>query len=299
MKTVGEMGEDPLIERLCAGLESAPEVLIGPGDDCAVVDTGKVLTLLKTDAVVEGVHFLREAPARQVGWKAVGRVLSDFAAMGGRPAELLVTLAVAKGTPVRWVTDLYAGMRQCLGLHGGVIVGGETTSLPAGAPVMISIAGRGLVGREQLVTRAGGKPGDVIFVTGRLGGSIKGKHLTFTPRVAEAGWLTGNFRLRAMMDLSDGLAKDLPRLAKASGCGYEVDVDGVPRTRGVSLEQALGDGEDYELLFTVSARTAKRLEEGWGKEFPELELSRIGRLTDGEGDCLLGGWDHFSREAGD
>lgn len=296
MKTLGDLGEDPLIAKLFAGLTGADDLLVGPGDDCAVIDTGKTLTLLKTDAVVEGVHFLKETPARKVGWKAVARVLSDFAAMGGTPGEFLITLALPKETPVRWVTDLYAGMTRCLTEHGGVIAGGETTALPyveGGAPTMISVAGRGLVSRKQLVTRSGGKPGDVIFVTGKLGGSITGKHLSFTPRLEEAEWLTQNFKLRAMMDLSDGVAKDLPRMADMSGCGFQVDREAVPRNRGCSVESALGDGEDFELIFTTSAQTARKLEAAWEERFPKLALSRIGRLTDGERDELTGGWGHF------
>ncbi len=293
MKTVGELGEDPLVAQLCEGLALAKNVVVGPGDDCAVVREGRSLILLKTDAVVEGVHFLPKAPAKKVGWKAVARVLSDFAAMGGRPGEFLVTLALPKETPLRWVRSLYEGMSACLAEHGGVIVGGETTSLPAGAPIMISVAARGAVTARQLVTRDGGRPGDAIFVTGFLGGSIKGKHLSFTPRLEEAAWLTENFRVRAMMDLSDGLAKDLPRLAKLSGCGFEIEREAIPRTRGCSVGAALADGEDYELLFTISDRSAKKLESEWAASFPTL--TRIGTLTENEGDNLSGGWDHFSR----
>ncbi|MDB4419029.1 thiamine-phosphate kinase [bacterium] len=293
MKTLGDLGEDPLIAKLCAGLPRSEDLLVGPGDDCAVIDTGKMLTLLKTDAVVEGVHFLKETPARKVGWKSVARVLSDFAAMGGKPGEFLITLALPKETAVRWVTDLYAGMNRCLAIHGGVIAGGETTALPSRAPAMISVSGRGLVSRKQLVTRSEGKPRDVIFVTGGLGGSITGKHLSFTPRLEEAEWLTENFKLRAMMDLSDGLAKDLPRLADMSGCGFRIDRDAVPRNRGCSVESALGDGEDFELVFTTSAQTARKLEAAWGEKFPKLALSRIGQLTDGARDKLTGGWGHF------
>ena len=293
MKRLGDLGEDALIEKLCAGLRVADDLMIGPGDDCAVIDTGNMQTLLKTDAVVEGVHFLKETPARMVGWKAVARVLSDFAAMGGKPNEFLITLALAKETPVRWVTGLYAGINRCLEKHGGVIAGGETTALPSNAPAMISVAGRGTVSRRQLVTRSGGKPGDVIFVTGKLGGSITGKHLTFTPRLEEAAWLTENFRLRAMMDLSDGLAKDLPRLAKMSECGFQIEQDAVPKNRGCSIDQALGDGEDFELVFTTSEKSAGKLAEAWGAQFPKLKLTQIGKLVTGKGDELSGGWGHF------
>ncbi|MGC6426320.1 MAG: thiamine-phosphate kinase [Akkermansiaceae bacterium] len=293
MKTVGELGEEPLIAELCSGLSTSSDLLIGPGDDCAVIETSKRLTLLKTDAVVEGVHYLKETPAQKVGWKAVARVLSDFAAMGGNPNEFLITLALTEETPVRWARALYRGMNRCLAQHGGVIVGGETTSLPKGSPTMVSVAGRGTVTRKQLVTRSGGKHGDAIFVTGRLGGSLRGKHLTFTPRLAESDWLTRHFKIRSMMDLSDGLAKDLPRLAEMSGCGFQLKPESIPRSRGCTVEQALGDGEDFELLFTVSKKTAAQLEEKWSKRFPKLPLSLIGSLQNQPGDSLKGGWDHF------
>lgn len=291
MKTVGDLGEDGLIVELCEGLPSNEKVVVGPGDDCAVVEVGNEWFLLKTDAVVEGVHYLPDENPRRVGWKSVARVLSDFAAMGGAPGELLVTVALSRDIEVKWVTALYEGMQSCLELFGGVIVGGETTSLPVGAPTMISIAGRGMIRRERLVTRSGGKVGDGIFVTGVLGGSIAGKHLDFHPRLQEAAWLTEKFSLTAMMDLSDGLAKDLPRLAKASRCGYFVDEESVPCSEGVSLSGALGDGEDYELLFTCGED--KGLLEKWAKKFPELRLTKIGSLTEGQTGSLEGGWDHF------
>lgn len=291
MKSVGELGEDGLIARLCAGLPMSDEVVVGPGDDCAVVGTGNLLMLLKTDAVVAGVHFLPEEEARRVGWKAVARVLSDFAAMGGKPGELLVTVALAPEVEVAWVSGLYEGMTACLERHGGCIVGGETTSLPPGTPTMVSVAGRGMVARKNLVTRGGGRAGDTVYVTGTLGGSIRGKHLDFTPRLEEAAWLTDHFEITAMMDLSDGLAKDLPRLAARSGVGFEIDREALPLSEGVGLAQALGDGEDYELLFTSGEEIVER----WCERFPELLLSRVGRLIAGTGEAIDGGWDHFRR----
>jgi len=293
MKTIGESGEDDLIARLCKGLATSPDLLVGPGDDCAVVGGGEMLTLLKTDAVVEGVHYLAAEDPGRVGWKAVARVLSDFAAMGGEPRELLVTLALPASTTLDWVEGLYAGMSRCLAGYGGVIAGGETTSLPEGSPVVISVAGRGVVKRDRLVTRSGGKAGDRIYVTGRLGGSLAGKHLDFSPRLVEAGWLAGNFLPSAMMDLSDGLAKDLPRLARRSGCGFAIDRDSLPLNEGISIEQALGDGEDYELLFASGA--GLELSQEWAIRFPGLELTEVGVLTSEPGEFLKGGWDHFGR----
>lgn len=286
MKRLRDIGEDALVERVLRGF-SGEGLAVGPGDDCAVVDEGGPrLRLLKTDAIVEGVHFLPETPASKVGWKAVARVLSDFAAMGGGPERLLVTLAVDPERPVAWVDGLYRGIRKCLGRHGGVLAGGETSSAPSGA--VISVAGEGSVARRGLALRSGGQPGDVLAVTGRLGGSIRGRHLDFTPRLAEGRWLGP--RVSAMMDLSDGLAKDLPRLATASGCGFELVAEAVPRTRGCSIEAAIGDGEDYELLVAVPPRRWRRLALDWPEDFAPLVA--IGRLSE-QGGELAGGWDHF------
>lgn len=289
-----DLGEDALISRLLRGFPGGGTLRVGPGDDCAVVDPGRgELRLLKTDAIVEGVHFLPTTPPAKVGWKAIARVLSDFAAMGGRPEHLLVTVAVDPDKPVAWMDGLYRGIRDCLGRHGGLLAGGETSRLAAGA--LISVAGEGKVARSQLTLRSGGKPGDHVVVTGRLGGSIRGKHLDFDPRLAEAAWLVRHLRPGAMMDLSDGLGKDLPRLAAASGCGYRIDPAAIPRTRGCTAAQAIGDGEDYELLFTVPPRRWRpAVREAWRAAFPGLPLTVVGELTPpGEGMQLSGGWDHF------
>jgi thiamine-monophosphate kinase len=295
MKRIGELGEDPLVERLTRLLATGNQVVVGPGDDCAVVAGGRrgELELLKTDCLVEGVHYTLDAPAGQVGWKAVARVLSDFAAMGGEPRHLMITVALPREREVAWLEQLYRGMNKCAVRYGAAIVGGETSSVPPGAPGMISVAGTGTGTRRRIVLRSGGRPGDMIFVTGRLGGSLGGRHLRFEPRLREARWLTERFRIHAMMDLSDGLAKDLPRLARASSCGYLLDRGAIPRHRGAGVEEALSDGEDYELLFTVSRRTTKRLQESWLRAFPKLKLSCVGTLVGGGTGDLTGGWDHF------
>lgn len=298
MKTLRDIGEDALIERITALVPQAAGPGAGPGDDCAVVDPGPGvahLQLLKTDALVGGVHFLPTADARAVGWKAVARVVSDFAAMGGRPGHFLITLALPGETTVEWVEALYQGMGDCLTRYGAVLAGGETSSVPTGSAPVISVAATGWVQREQLVLRSTGRPGDVLLVTGTLGGSIEGKHLHFTPRVAEAAWLVERFKPTAMMDLSDGLAKDLPRLAAASGCGYHIDPAALPVTQGSTADGAMRDGEDFELLFTVAPEQTHLLLDQWQAAFPDLPLTVIGRLARaGEGDSLSGGWDHFA-----
>jgi thiamine-monophosphate kinase len=129
------------------------------------------------------------------------------------------------------------------------------------------------------MSRRGGKPGDDLFVTGRLGGSLKQKHLKFIPRIAESRWLTKNFSVHAMMDVSDGLGSDLPRLARASNVGFDIESEKLPLSRGAHVNEAISEGEDYELLFAVSPHDGKRLLREWRREFPKLLLTRIGLLT--------------------
>ena len=188
MKTLRDIGEDALIARLIGLVPRSENPAAGPGDDCAAIDHGgPTLLLLKTDALVANVHFLPSASARAVGWKAAARVVSDFAAMGGKPEHFLITLALPPETEVEWVEDLYRGIGDCLRKFGGLLAGGETSSVPPGSAAVISVAATGSVVREQLVLRFTGKPGDVLLVTGNLGGSIHGKHLDFTPRLREIG----------------------------------------------------------------------------------------------------------------
>lgn len=295
MAYLSDFGEDALVARLTRLLTPGADLLVGPGDDCAVVRGSRrgEVGLLKTDALVEGVHYAPDAPAKKVGWKAVARVLSDFAAMGGWPRHVLVTVALPPDREVRWVEELYRGLDRCAQRFDCVIVGGETSSVPRGGAAMISVAASGVARASRVVRRDGGRAGDLLYVTGRLGGSVGGRHLNFTPRLVEAGWLVEHVRVHAMMDLSDGLAMDLPRLAAASGCGFHLEEGSLPRHAGVTSAQAIGDGEDYELLFAVSPRSSRKLEEGWIRRFPRLKLTRVGSLLEGESRPLSGGWDHF------
>jgi thiamine-monophosphate kinase len=289
--------EDELIERLIRLVPHDSSPAAGPGDDCAVVDLGKSrpLQLLKTDAMVEGIHFLPDAPPRKIGWKAIARVVSDFAAMGGKAERFLVTIALPAAWPLARIEGIYRGMGDCLKAYDAVLAGGETSRVPEGSAAVISISATGSVERRHLTLRSGGKPGDLIAVTGKLGGSLGGRHLTFAPRVAEAAWLVEHLKPTAMMDLSDGVAKDLPRLAAASGCGFQLNREALPRHRGCTVEQALGDGEDFELLLTLSPkRWNEAAVQAWQAAFPKLPLTIIGQLVSpGEGTTLEGGWDHF------
>lgn len=291
MKRLSDIGEDALIARL-VGLLPVCEGAGGPGDDCAVADLGgERLTLLKADAMVGGIHFENGADGLAVGWKAVARVISDFAAMGGVAERFLVTIALSATTELRWIEAVYQGMGKCLERYGARLAGGETCRVPEGSAAVISVSASGSVERGKAVLRSGGKPGDSLWVTGRLGGSLGGKHLSFSPRVEEARWLADHFGVTAMMDISDGLAKDLPRLAKASGCGFRLDHGALPLTEGCTVGQALCDGEDFELLLAAPAAAEAA---GWDARFPGLGLTRIGRFVpEDEGDELVGGWDHF------
>lgn len=292
MKYLGEMGEDALIERLIQ-LVPLGRNAEAPGDDCAVLAAkGEFLQLLKTDSLVEGVHFLCDADPRAVGWKAIARVISDFAAMGGKGRYFLVSIAMPSHWEISWLEEFYRGMGDCLLKHDCLLVGGETCRVPLGSSAVLTISATGYVSQENCVSRSGAKAGDEIWVTGRLGGSLSGKHLSFTPRVKEAEWIVPFLKPTAMMDLSDGLAKDLPRLAKASACGFHLDRAAIPCNEACTIDQALGDGEDFELLFTLPAGTDTSM---WASRFPKLELTKIGCMVEvSEGEILKGGWDHFS-----
>lgn len=285
------MNEFELIALLTRGLPAHEAVRVGPGDDCAVLDLGVPgqWVLFKTDAVVEGIHFTREAAPEQIGHKALARCLSDFAAMAGTPTAAVVTLALPQNHDVKFIEAIYAGMNRLAGRHHVAIVGGETTANPE--RLLLSLAVIGTVPRERCVLRSGSKPGDAIFVSGALGGSIHGRHLDFEPRLIEARWLAERFAIHAMIDLSDGLAGDLRHLLNAASVGAELLQDAIPISRQARLHArehssaktplaaALSDGEDYELLFTLASRDAVALHDEWKKQFPDVKLSCIGRIT--------------------
>jgi thiamine-monophosphate kinase len=292
---LGGLGEEKVLEALLRALPGAKDVLCGPGDDCAVIGhaRGKLWQLLKADCVIEGVHFRPGENAGKIGWKALARAVSDIAAMGGRPTHALVTLAISPKVELKRAVGIYAGLRKCAKRYGVTIVGGETARSPG--PLFISVALAGEVERRLCLFRSGGRPGHLLYVTGRLGGSLRGRHLTFEPRVEEARWLAQRCRPGAMMDLSDGLGADLPRLAKASGCGYRIDEAALPLNAGCTAKQALADGEDYELLLALAPREAELVEILWPRKFPKLPLTRIGELTEAAGRKRPHkGYDHFA-----
>ena len=285
------MNELDLIQLLTRALPANESVVVGPGDDCAVLDLGIPgrWLLFKTDAVVEGVHFTRADPPEKVGHKAIGRCLSDIAAMGGTPTAGLVTLGLPKGFESTFIETIYEGMNKLAGRSKLAIVGGETTT--NAERLLISIAMIGTVARDKCLRRSGAKPGDAIFVSGELGGSRAGRHLEFEPRLEEARWLAEHFAVHSMIDLSDGLASDLRHLMRAGKVGAELLSEAIPISRTARLQArtesshkppllaALTDGEDFELLFTVASRQAVPLLDSWKKQFSGLRLTCIGKIT--------------------
>ena len=289
------MNEFELIARLTKALPANENVVVGAGDDCAVLDLGvpEKLILFKTDAVVEGIHFTQETPPEKIGRKALARCLSDIAAMAGTPTAALVTIALPKNFDAEFVAKIYDGLNSLAEKFGVAIVGGETTTNPE--RILISIALLGTVPRGKQILRDGAKIGDAIFVTGELGGSLVEKHLEFEPRIAEARWLAEHFHIHAMLDLSDGLGGDVRQILNASKVGAEILKSAVPVSRAAKLAarenssakpafaSALTDGEDFELLFTIASKDAVKLLDAWQKIFPKLKLSCIGKIVAGDG----------------
>jgi thiamine-monophosphate kinase len=309
--------EFELIRLLKPALPGNDQVVDGAGDDCAVLDLGApgMVTLLKTDAVVEGVHFESgESPVR-IGHKAMGRCLSDMAAMGGLPVAAVVTLGLPEGWHPDRIEGIYQGLCALAARWRTAVVGGEVTRNPGGLFINVCLVGSAT--RESVVRRAGASPGDGIFVTGELGGSLEGRHLDFEPRLAEGRWLAEGGWASSMIDLSDGLAGDLPHLLEASGgIGAELRMESIPVSRAAKLRGARGDmarppllaalcdGEDFELLFTVRPGKAVALLDGWKAAFPSVRLTCIGRIETKPGVRLRegtgfrpmpgGGFEHFA-----
>lgn len=287
--TVGALGERGLIRRLAARVGAPPRGCLGIGDDCALApapDSPWDLALT-SDPLLEGRHFLPGDDPARVGHKAVGRVLSDLAAMGAEPLWILIDLVAPFDMPVARLEALYDGAAALCRPHGAAILGGDTS---AGETLELHVFGAGRVPRGRAALRSGARPGDAIFVTGELGGSLLGRHLEFEPRLREGRWLREGEWVRAMIDLSDGAASDLRRIFESSGVGAAVERDRIPVSEAVRsaggdpVERALRDGEDYELLFCVEPGRAERLQEQW--PFP-VACTRIGTILDEPGRLYL------------
>ncbi len=274
-RPISDIGEFGLIDRIAKSIKVDASVIKGIGDDAAVIRfTNNRYLLFTTDMLIEGVHFsLREATAYQIGWKALGVVTSDIAAMGGLPRYATISLGLPKGLSLRFIDQLYKGMRGLSVKFKINIVGGDTNR---SKKIVVDVALLGEVEKKKLVLRSGAKVGDIIFVSGTLGGSLKKRHLTFLPRLKEARHLVKNYKLNSMIDLSDGLSSDLNQIAKASNVGAIIYEGLIPISRETdSLEAALNEGEDFELLFSLPLNEARRLSSSWKMKVPLVQIGEI------------------------
>ncbi len=307
------MRESDLLRLIRArSTDLGPGVVIGPGDDCAALKSSAGTLLLTVDQVIEGRHFVGPlggragaAPLDLVARKAIARSVSDIAAMAGMPRWSLATAALPRGTSQAVADELFLAMARWAKHWGCPIVGGDIATLPDDSPravLTVTVGGEAHPARGP-VTRSGAKPGDEVWVTGHIGGSLaSGRHLTFEPRVAVARALADALgaRLHAMIDLSDGLGRDVARMAEASGVAIEIDQGAVPLHGDAGgVDRAVRAGEDYELAFVV----APQADEPAACAVSGVPITRMGRVVAGSGCVLVDergerrdtadlGWDH-------
>ena len=281
------MRENEFLNWISSQTPSHPRVPLNVGDDMAVVRAGIELALLKMDQCLDQVHFdLRQHTMTQAGRKAVNRCLSDCAGMACLPAAIMVSVALPRegpGSGEAAAKELFFACRDAAAAFDCPLVGGDTAIWDQRLAITVAALGTLPPGGKE-TRRSGAKPGDTIFVSGQLGGSLRGRHLTFTPRIGLAQKLAkaAGEHLHAMMDLSDGLAQDLPRLCKASNVGAEIHTarlpihpdaealsDGIPA--GL---HALADGEDYELLFALDPQATPDI-----VNLDEIPLTAIGTIS--------------------
>ncbi len=306
------MPELDLIRYVTRLASESPEswLALGIGDDAAVVDLPQgTAVVLTVDSVVESVHFETGLPAREVGQKAVARGLSDIAAMAARALCTLAAVSFREGTDDAWCRDLIAALHATALELGAPLVGGDITSGPG--PLSVVVTAIGTPGPGGVVTRAGARPGDLVCVTGTLGGSIKGRHLGFRPRIREALALAENYGPHALIDISDGLSTDALHVAEASDVSIVLDGPSVPVSEAArelaseagrdALWHALNDGEDYELLFCIAAKQAHELAADGLAGTPVTVIGEVGqsgpsllKLQDGSTRHLTAqGWEHL------
>ena len=274
-KSLGELGESRILSRLAEYGGWNARVTCGIGDDCAICRTENpaVDQVFTSDATIEGIHFLIEEDLVRVGRKAVSRVLSDIASMGASPEWILINVVAPKGLKLESLDAIYEGIKERLDTLGGVLIGGDLTE---GGMLALHIFASGTLPHGTAILRSGSENGDLIWTTGKLGGSIAGKHLDFIPRVREGIWLRKSGWVHAMTDISDGLATDLKHLIETKKMGAAVDVSVLEAMS--SVDQALYDGEDFELLFTTSSDVEESMKKEWSKTFSE-PLWKIGSIV--------------------
>ncbi len=254
-------------------------------DDTAILTEKAGTFLLTTDALIEGVDFLRTTPPELVGRKALAVNLSDIAAMGGLARSFTVALGLPARLNARWVARFYNGLLKWARHFNVTCAGGDISSAKE---IMVSVTVLGRAAGAAVVRRSGARPGDWIGVSGRLGGSILGHHLRFKPRVQE-GRCLARAGARAMIDVSDGFLQDLGHILKESKAGARLELSAIPvspdalkKARGdarQALDYALSDGEDFELIFTLPPQKAVALARAWPKKFPRVKLSWVGKVT--------------------
>jgi thiamine-monophosphate kinase len=300
--------EFELIEWIRKHAAADARVLTGPGDDTAVLSPVRGPLLLTTDMLVDGVHFdLTRAEPRDVGWKALACSISDVAAMGGRSTAAVASTALPQGIDEAVAKGLVLGVLDCAETYGICLVGGDVTG--TAGPLVVSVALVGELVAERAVLRSGARAGDALLVTGSLGGSLQGRHLRVQPRAEEGIALARDHHVTAMIDISDGLGRDLHHILDESGVGARVEAAAIPvsgdalraaETSGrTGIDHALVDGEDFELLFTLAERDADRLLSDQPFAVP---VTRIGTITDAGAVLVLDdgtertlaplGWEH-------
>jgi thiamine-monophosphate kinase len=286
---------------------SAKDFPIGIGDDMAQIRVEDESVLITTDMLLDGVHFdLRQVTMEQVGYKAMAVSLSDCAAMATIPIAAVVSVALPKGFGQKELKELHSGIVRAGDRFGCALVGGDITSWKAKIPFAISVAMLSRKGSNEPLKRSGAKVGDGICVTGSLGGSRAGRHLEFEPRVEEALKIAQMVKVHSMIDISDGLSSDLNRLCEASGVGAAVNAEQIPISQEAQksaepLISALNDGEDFELLFTLSQKSCGRLLSAWSGSVPITQIGEITgdrnvriKMPDGRVHALrAGGYDHL------
>jgi thiamine-monophosphate kinase len=277
--SVAALGEEKLIAAIRRWLGSAsPRAPFGIGDDCAVLPISRAPQLITIDPVIYREHFNDLIPPHAAGEKLFKRNLSDIAAMGGRPRAAVVALALDRRVKLEWLEQFYRGLAAVSRRHRVPLVGGDIAHHRGGIVATLTLVGE--AASKRVVTRTGARVGDSIWVTGALGNSLRsGHHWKFTPRLAEGQWLARQRGVHAMIDISDGLAKDL-RALTPRGSMPALIPDAVPRRTGATLATALGEGEDYELVFALDSRVAReKFARTWRKKFPRTHLSCLGHFV--------------------